>query len=422
MKDRSLLTPMEPGRQHHCPEIAVVFDLAVEPARGILRGFMQYIRLHNPWNVNFISKTASDVDPSSLRNWNGDGILAHVPDEKTFLEILSKRLPTVALAKVDLDLLRREQLLQEKQNSKDKKAMANQVPLTEPVFIRCDNVAVGEMAVDYFLKKNFEYFAYVPYSRPEIWCQERQLAFEQALARHGYRASVFEIGTGEQTDWFQQREQMRDWLLALPRPVAILAANDFRGRQILEVCQRSGIPVPYQVAVLGVDNDLPVCEMSYPSLSSIAVDWEHAGFMAAEVLQGLFQGEVPTLSCYGPTGIVTRNSTESLQIADELVVRILETIRFNKRVNLRVGDILKTLPVSERCAQERFKKAMGHSIMEEIKRVRMKNISELVEETDISFQEIAQSFGFENANHLAQVFKKEFGMTMGEYRRAVRNR
>lgn len=402
-----------------CPEIAVVFDLAVEPARGILRGFMQYIRLNNPWNVNFISKTASEIDPSSLKNWDGNAILAHVPDEKTFREILSKNRPTVALAKVDRDNLNNDKYNNEQKcNFNNKKGTVKSH--NDLIFIRCDNDAVARMAASFFLKRNFVHFAYVPYSHEVCWCMERQAAFEKVLADHGFPVHIFQAAKQDGSDWFTQRDRMQDWLQDLPKPVALLAANDFRGRQVLEVCQRAGIPVPYQVAVLGVDNDQPICELSYPSLSSIAVDWEKAGFMSAEALDLLMKGKNPPTRLYGPTRIVSRNSTEHLQISDPLVVRILEMIRFNKGENLRVADILKSIHVSERSAQEHFKKAMGHSIMEEIKKVRMKYVCELIEETDIPFHEMSKSFGFENPNHLGQLFKKEYGMTMSEYRRRKR--
>lgn len=384
----------------HVPEIAVVLDLAVEPARGILRGFMKYIRLHTPWNVNFVSKTVNDVDPSSLENWNGDAIVAHTPNQETLRAIFSKRCPTALLA-------RHESV-----------PVSNKEPFIEPTYVLCDNVTVGRMAADYFLKKKFRHFAYVCYSKDVPWCRERRAAFQDALAQRQYKVDCFEPAQNE--DWFTQRDKLRDWLLGLPKPVAALAANDLRGRQILETCQYADIPVPYDVAVLGVDNDQPVCEMSYPSLSSISIDWEQAGFLCAQSLDQALKGKTPHPACYGPLSVVSRNSTESFQISDRLVVQILETIRITRGVNLRVCDILDALPVSERSAQERFKKAIGHTIMEEIKTARLKYICELIEQTNLSFNEIALSFGFENANHLGQMFKKEFGVTMSQYRRQCR--
>ncbi|MBR0192998.1 MAG: XylR family transcriptional regulator [Thermoguttaceae bacterium] len=385
-----------------CPEVAVFFDLAVESARGILRGFTQYIRLNSPWNVNFVSKTVNDIDPSSLENWNGDGILAHIPNAETLEEILSKRCPTVLLAR---DI------------SQDLTGIHRPDSPLGPVFIRCNNARIGQMAAEYFLQKNFQNFAYVSYSRKVCWCEERRASFVEALERHGFQAACFSPPVS-QADWFTQRGELLRWIEDLPKPVAVLAANDFRGRQVLEVCQRAGISVPYDVAVLGVDNDLPVCEMSYPSLSSIEIDWERAGMLCAEALDAMMRGKTPTSpTLYEPIRVVSRNSTEFFQVSDRLVVQILEMIRISRGENLRVADIVEMLPVSERSAQERFKKAMGHSIMEEIKRVRMKNICQIIRETTLPFHEIALSLGFENANHLGQLFKKEFGVTMGEYRK-----
>ncbi|MDD3586448.1 MAG: DNA-binding transcriptional regulator [Thermoguttaceae bacterium] len=397
-----------------CPEIAVFFDLAQESVRGILRGFMKYIRLNYPWNVNFISKTASDVDPSSLKNWAGDGILAHVPDEETYRVILSKGCPIVLLSRendpgIVLGSHRAEEFESKKNHATEKQR--------KPVFVRCDNDQVGRMAAEYFLERGFEHFAYVSYPKKICWCQERLDAYESFLSREGFQVDHFDSESSDGMDWFLQRDLMAQWLLALPKPVAVFAANDFRGRQVLEVCQLAQIPVPYQVAVLGVDNDQPVCEMSYPSLSSIEIDWESAGYLAAEALHRQMKGEAASWGIYRPLRVVSRSSTEKLHISDTLVVHILELIRLNRGENLRVNVILQSLPVSERRAQERFKEATGHSIMEELKAVRLKNIRQLIEETDLSLGEIARSFGFENVNHLGQLFKKEFGMTMGEYRR-----
>lgn len=400
---------------YKCPEIAVFFDLAQESVRGILRGFMRYIRLNYPWNVNFISKTVSDVDPSSLKNWSGDGILAHVPDEETYRVILSKGCPIVLLSREnDPGIV----LGTHRADTSESGGSPSSEKRTKPVFIRCDNAQVGRMAAEYFLDRGFKYFAYVSYPKKICWCQERLEAYETFLTQEGFQVDHFDTDGGDDgIDWFLQRDLMSRWLLALPKPVAVFAANDFRGRQVLEVCQRAQIPVPYQVAVLGVDNDQPVCEMSYPSLSSIEIDWESAGYLAAEGLHRQMKGEEAPWGIYRPTGVVSRSSTELLHISDMLVVQILELIRLNRGENLRVSDILESLPLSERRAQERFKEATGHTIMEELKTVRLKNICQLIEETDLPLGEIAHSFGFENVNHLGQLFKKEFGMTMGEYRR-----
>ena len=62
------------------------------------------------------------------------------------------------------------------------------------------------------------------------------------------------------------------WLRTLPKPVGIMACNDVRGRQILEACMLGEMPVPDDVAVVGVDDDQLLCELSSPSLSSVVLN------------------------------------------------------------------------------------------------------------------------------------------------------
>ena len=199
--------------------------------------------------------------------------------------------------------------------------------------------------------------------------------------------------------------------------MGILAANDFRGRQVLEACQLAGIPVPYQASVLGVNNDELVCQMSYPSLSSIVVDWEKAGYIAASALQARMTGAtLPRSLSYGPLKVISRGSTDRLQVADPLVVKILETIRINHGQNLRVNDIARMLKVPVRTAQLRFRNAVGHTIIDEIKSVRMRFVCDLLTGTDLTIAEIARRCGFENSTYLTQAFRQEFGMTMTQWR------
>jgi LacI family transcriptional regulator len=53
----------------------------------------------------------------------------------------------------------------------------------------------------------------------------------------------------------KQRKRLSDWLISLPKPTSIMACNDDMGRSILEACKSAQIPVPEQIAVVGVDDD-----------------------------------------------------------------------------------------------------------------------------------------------------------------------
>jgi len=200
--------------------------------------------------------------------------------------------------------------------------------------------------------------------------------------------------------------------------VAIFAANDNRARQVLDACLVAGIPVPYEAAILGVNNDILVCETCIPPLSSITVDDEKAGYEAARLLDQLIHKTIKgqKIVRYGPTGIVPRASTELVQVNDKLVIRALEFIRINAGLTIRVSDIADHLGVTCRWAEMRFQKTLGTSIMEAIQRARMATICSMLKETNLSFKEISRRCGFSQPHHLCTVFKNELGMTMSKYR------
>jgi len=212
---------------------------------------------------------------------------------------------------------------------------------------------------------------------------------------------------------------MCHWLAKLPKPLAIFAANDTRGRQVINACLAANIPVPYEVAVLGVNNDTLVCETSLPPLSSVAVDIEQAGYAAAELLDQTMRKALTQRRCvtYEPFDVVVRASTELLPVNDRLVIRALEYIRINAGLNIRVSDVANHLSVTRRWVEKRFEQTLSRSVMEEIHRVRMDTIRALVSQTNQPFTQIASRCGFTNANHLGIIFKARFGMTMSDYRR-----
>ena len=86
---------------------------------------------------------------------------------------------------------------------------------------------------------------------------------------------------------------MAHWVEALPKPVGLMACNDIRGQQVLNACRDVEIAVPEDVAVLGVDNDDVLCDLSYPTLSSVLPDTRRTGFEAAALLERMIGGEPP---------------------------------------------------------------------------------------------------------------------------------
>ena len=188
-----------------------------------------------------------------------------------------------------------------------------------------------------------------------------------------------------------------------------MACNDDRGHHVLEACKIAELRVPEDVAVIGVDNDILVCEMCDPPLSSIALNTESAGYETAELLDKLMRN---TEMCgqeilVAPTHVVSRHSTDIFAIKDENVVKALCFIFKNIRRKIIVEDIVKVTSLSRRSLETKFKKNLGRSIMDEVRRMRIGIISKLLIETDLSIAEICNTFSFIDMDHIARYFKKE---------------
>jgi LacI family transcriptional regulator len=299
-------------------------------------------------------------------------------------------------------------------------------PLSRISRVECDNRPIGENAAKHFLERNFSNFAFVGQVQDASWSEERRIKFCECLEQSGFACAVYpRLSQSARRDFSIEQTQLSHWLRALPKPVAILAANDVRARQVLDSCLKAGVAVPQEAAVLGVDNDEMLCETTNPQMSSIQMSTEQAGFEAARVLDGMMRGRrrgVPhqKVITYGFSHLVTRRSTETVQIADALVAHALEFIRINAGITVTVDDLVRHLHASRRSLETRFKAVMGRTVYSEIMRVRLERVQTLLRETPMSIEAIADTCGFASASHLGTVFRSHFDKTLSAFRRGTR--
>jgi len=382
------------------PQVAILLESSHEVSRGMLRGILDYVRLYGPWALHLDSGGANDQKMPNLKAWRGNGIIARIPNAHVAADIVAADLPTVLVDPVDAYLDPGH-------------------PLSRCCRVSCDSAAVARRAADYYLANGFSHFAFVGEPSGMNWSVWRQNAFVARLAEAGCECAVYPSPSPEeQKEWEIERRRMSRWLTKLPKPLAVFAANDARGRQVLNACLAADLPVPYEVAVLAVNNDVMICETSLPPLSSIAVDMERAGYSAAELLDQLMRKTLKRQTCvtFDPQDVVARASTQRLQVNDRLVIRALEFIRINAGLNIRASDVADHLGVTQRWVEKRFAGALQRSVMEEIQRVRLDTVKSLVAKTDIPFTAIAKRCGFTSANHLGVLFRQSFGSTMSEFR------
>jgi LacI family transcriptional regulator len=176
--------------------------------------------------------------------------------------------------------------------------------------------------------------------------------------------------------------------------------------------------VPEEVAVLGVDNDEAICEISDPMLSSIAVRHDRIGFHAAELLDQLMLGRTRPREplMVGLPTIVVRRSTDIQSIADRDVAEAVRYIREHACGKICVEGVAAHVALSYTTLKRRFRRVLSRSVHDEITRARIERGRELLSETEMTLPQIAEATGFCHQAYFGVVFKSHTGMTPSEFR------
>jgi LacI family transcriptional regulator len=109
-------------------------------------------------------------------------------------------------------------------------------------------------------------------------------------------------------------------------------------------------------------------------------------------------------------------------VEDAPVAHAVRFIRSHACQGICVDDVVKDSGLSRRMLENRFKRLLGRSPHEEIVRVQILRVKELLGETDLPLAEIAERAGFRYVEYLSAVFKSKTGMPPGAYRNEHRPR
>ena len=171
--------------------------------------------------------------------------------------------------------------------------------------------------------------------------------------------------------------------------------------------------------MLGVDNDVTLCELADPPLSSVDQDLERIGYEAAALLDRLMRGARPPAEpiLIEPLGVVSRLSTETVAIEDPAVATALRLIRQHACGNKGIDDLAERTGLSRRVLQRRFKALTGHTLHEELLNSQLARVMQMLAETDLKLESIAARSGFHYVGYMCSFFKARTGLTPGEYRR-----
>jgi len=199
-----------------------------------------------------------------------------------------------------------------------------------------------------------------------------------------------------------------------------MTANDSLGREVMESCRARHLRVPDEVAVIGVDNDEPLCRLSSPPLPSVEHGAEKLGRSAAAMLDQLMEGRVCGTGrvLVDPDGVVQRQSTEVLAFEDAGTGKAIRFIREHAGKPIGVPDVVRAAAVSRSTLEARFRTSLHCTIRDAIRRAHLERARSLVATTTLPLKQVVAESGFKTVQHLTVSFAKAFGQTPGSYRRS----
>lgn len=387
-----------------CLMIRLIFltDFTESFSYNLLKGVLAYAKCHEPWVVCRMPpsyKLAYGIEGvlKWAKAWQADAIIGRFDNDD------------------NVDLFRQNGIIAVAQ---DYKARFDTIPNITGNYRK-----TGRMAAEFFLRKGFQHFAFYGY-RDTVWSQERCEGFYDCIAAHGFGNNFSSYQEQSLDDlWFYEAPPLLKWLKSLPQPTALMACDDNQGNRITEICKVNNIRVPDRIAILGVDNDEIICNLSDPPLSSISQNIARGGFEAAELIERLLNDEGGGSYedvVLQPVNIVNRLSTDFYSTTDAHIHTALKFIHQNFVNDISVSDIVKQVPLSRRLLEIRFKEVTQQSIHKYIFNLRMERFAQLLLASDEPIAEVAAQVGINNLKNLSRQFKALKNVSPNEYRKEHR--
>jgi LacI family transcriptional regulator len=378
------------------PHVALVVETSTTFGRQVLCGIARYIRENSPWSVYFSERSVYDSCPSWLKRWSGNGVISRAFSPEVVETAIKLGIPVIDL---------------------NEQIRGQGVPL-----VSNDHGAIGRLAAKHLLERGFTRFGFVGHAGA-FWSEGRFKGFAEVIREAGYACVEYhgkkaDLRAMRQRLWELELDEVAGWIDNLPKPVGVMASDDFRAVQFLAACRIADVAVPEQVAVIGVGGDDVSCELAIPPLSSIILNPQRMGYKAAELLDRLMRGESVGAKevLISPLDVITRQSTDVTAIVDPVVAKAMRFIRERACDGINVNDVLEHVLVSRTALQHHFRDALDQSIHDVIVGMRLTRAKELLSQSKLSLQDIAERSGFNHTEYLSSVFKQRTGWTPAKYR------
>ncbi len=376
-------------------QVALLMRVNKDYERQIIGGISKYAGENN-WSVYLEDEPHERIPKQS--QWFGNGIIADLDDPHMARVVSRAGVPAVGVGGY---------------------SEPDSLPFEIP-YVATDDVANGRLGAEHLMNCGLQHFAFcgIPATHYNSWARNREASFVTRLREAGYACSVYRGRHKSARNWEALQKGLLAWLDKQETPLGIMACDDPRARHVVEACRRSGRRIPEDVAVLGVDNDLLMCELCNPPLSSVQHGTLEIGRRAAELLGKMMSGQasVTKWSVISPKGVVERRSTDVMNSPHPTVTEALRFIRENAADPISVLQVARRVEVSRSTLDREFRRCLGHTTHEEIQRVRLDIAKRLLTSTDYPLRIIARQAGYRNEQYFSFVFRNALNVTPGQYR------
>ena len=369
-----------------------------------------------PWRIRFADSAA--LFNASLR-WMAerkalDGVITYYSDPKVVAGLSRAGIPCVSLG----------EWLGDQGGTAAQTEAAPAAPASARVCADLPAIAAA-IAEHLFSRADFRAAGYVESYFDHGWSRHRGNAIAAELSRRGFeprrflhngRPSVNDASGGPDF------AGLADWLRAIPKPAAVICANDATADDAIRLCESLGIAVPRDVAVAGIDDNPVFCRHASPNITSARLDGRRAGFLAASALAAMMDGDPPPPpeALRYAASISRRASTAATPSIGDIVQKAIDFIDLNACRGIGLADVVRHCCYSRTLVALRFRQMTGKSIVRAIRERRLDEARRYLRETAMPAEEIAPLCGYESASALHRAFTRETGTTMGKWRAAAK--
>ena len=346
--------------------------------------------------------------------------------------------------------------------------------------VSCDESAVAKMAFGELSSTSPPTYAVVSLWKKDRWVRERIDAFRECCRNAGADCTVSYFPYKCDAEFKDCVERMVPWVSALPRRCAVFAVNDLCAIAVAKAMAKAGRSFPRTMTLVGADGvwQPPWFEELAKTVSSVRLDHEQAGFLAAKALGAFAANDgapLARMSTRAPRGMTTaacaandglphgrnelpasrapslppkaaasllaspasslrakpapslvfppllverRKSTRGYGRREPRILEAMEIIRREACDGLTAETLAKRFRGSRQHFALRFKEAAGHTVLDEIINVRIARAIELLAHTNMPIAAVATFCGFRTELAFWKIFRKRMGVAPLRFRKA----